>query len=337
MHTSMSIDAEVDRARQDIMRNHSATHLLHAVLRDQLGEHVFQKGSLVEAERLRFDFSHPEALTAEQWCAIEDQVNAMIRANDVVEQAVMSMQDAQASGAMALFGEKYDDNVRVITMGPGSKELCGGTHVERTGDIGLLIITSESATAAGVRRIEALTGSYAIAWLQAKRKTLKQLSHNLSVKESELVGKVSQLLMNQKDQQRQIQDMQRITMVQQAERFSQQATDISGVQVLAQAVTEIDRGVLRDFLDQLRSRFETYAIVIALVNEEKIHLVAGVSKDLTQTFKAGDLLLHVAKQVGGKGGGRPDFAQGGGDQPENLEAALGSVVPWVKQRCVDVC
>ena len=333
MHTSMTLEACVDEQREDIKLNHSATHLLHAALRDQLGEHVFQKGSLVEAERLRFDFSHPKALTAGEWQQVEDQVNAMIRANHVVEQAVMSMEDAQSAGAMALFGEKYDDDVRVITMGEGSKELCGGTHVERTGDIGLFVIISEAATASGIRRIEALTGRYALEWVQAKRTTTRHLSQELSVPELELVAKVSQVLMNQKQQQRTIHDLQRASLGQQVDALSAQAVSVSNVQVLSQVVCDIDRSALRDLLDQLRSRFSTYAIVLALVVEGKIHIVAGVSQDLTKTFKAGDLLKHVAQQVGGKGGGRPDFAQGGGDQPEHLNTALQSVMTWVEQQC----
>ncbi len=333
MHTAMTLEACVDEQREDIKLNHSATHLLHAALRDQLGEHVFQKGSLVEAERLRFDFSHPKALTAGEWQQVEDQVNAMIRANHVVEQAVMSMEDAQSAGAMALFGEKYDDDVRVITMGEGSKELCGGTHVERTGDIGLFVIISEAATASGIRRIEALTGRYALEWVQAKRTTTRHLSQELSVPELELVAKVSQVLMNQKQQQRTIHELQRASLGQQVDALSAQAVSVSNVQVLSQVVCDIDRSALRDLLDQLRSRFSTYAIVLALVVEGKIHIVAGVSQDLTKTFKAGDLLKHVAQQVGGKGGGRPDFAQGGGDQPEHLNTALQSVMTWVEQQC----
>lgn len=333
MHTAMTLEACVDEQREDIKLNHSATHLLHAALRDQLGEHVFQKGSLVEAERLRFDFSHPKALTAGEWQQVEDQVNAMIRANHVVEQTVMSMEDAQSAGAMALFGEKYDDDVRVITMGEGSKELCGGTHVERTGDIGLFVIISEAATASGIRRIEALTGHYALEWVQAKRTTMRHLSQELSVPELELVAKVSQVLMNQKQQQRTIHDLQRASLGQQVDALSAQAVSVSDVQVLSQVVCDIDRSALRDLLDQLRSRFSTYAIVLALVVDGKIHIVAGVSQDLTKTFKAGDLLKHVAQQVGGKGGGRPDFAQGGGDQPEHLNTALQSVMTWVEQQC----
>ncbi|HAG62342.1 MAG TPA: alanine--tRNA ligase [Coxiellaceae bacterium] len=333
MHTAMTLEACVDEQREDIKLNHSATHLLHAALRDQLGEHVFQKGSLVEVDRLRFDFSHPKALTAGEWQQVEDQVNAMIRANHVVEQSVMSMEDAQSAGAMALFGEKYDDDVRVITMGEGSKELCGGTHVERTGDIGLFVIISEAATASGVRRIEALTGRYALEWVQAKRRTMRHLSQELSVPELELVAKVSQVLMNQKQQQRTIHELQRASLGQQVDALSSQAVSLSNVQVLSQVVCDIDRSALRDLLDQFRSRFSTYAIVLALVVDGKIHIVAGVSQDLTKTFKAGDLLKHVAQQVGGKGGGRPDFAQGGGDQPEHLNTALQSVTTWVEQQC----
>ncbi len=336
MHTTMTLEAEVDEQRADIKLNHSATHLLHAALRDQLGEHVFQKGSLVDVDRLRFDFSHAKALTSGEWQAVEDQVNAMIRANHVVDQAVMSMDEAQSAGALALFGEKYDDEVRVITMGEGSKELCGGTHVERTGDIGLFVITSESATASGVRRIEALTGRYALEWVQAKRTTIKHVARELSVPELELVAKVSQVLLNQKHQQRTIQELQRASLGQQVDALCAQAVTVSGVQVLSHVVADIDRGALRDLLDQLRSRFSTYAIVLALVVEGKVQLVVGVSQNLTKTFKAGDLLTHVAKQVGGKGGGRPDFAQGGGDQPEHLNAALDSVAPWVEQHCLDV-
>ncbi len=333
LHTTMQVEAQVDEARHDIMLNHSATHLLHAALRDQLGDHVFQKGSLVEADRLRFDFSHPNALTIEQWQAIERQVNAMIRANHAVDRAVMSMDEAQAAGAMALFGEKYDDHVRVITMGPNSKELCGGTHVTRTGDIGLFVITSESATAAGVRRIEAMTGRHALAWMQTKRHNIKQLAQVLHAPEAELELKAQQLLQQQKHQQRQIQDLQRVGLTAQVDQLKQHAQQVAEIEVLALSVQDIDRGALRDLLDQVRSHFKTYAIVLALVDQGKIHLVAGVSKDLTARFKAGELLSHVAQQVGGKGGGRPDFAQGGGDQPEHLDTALSSVTQWITQRC----
>lgn len=330
-----AIDADVNASvRNATALNHSATHLLHAALRKVLGDHVTQKGSLVDAERLRFDFSHFEAVSQDELKAIETMVNEQIRSNSAVQTDVCDMDTAKSKGAMALFGEKYGDSVRVLSMGNDafSVELCGGTHVERTGDIGLFRISSESGIAAGVRRIEALTGAAAMASLDEQQQQLNEAARLLKSKPEELVNKLQSLL----DQQKQLEKDLKSTKAKLASAASgdqlSQALDIGGIKVLAVQLNDVDPKSLRDSVDQFKNKLGSSIIMAAVVEEQKISLVAGVSKDLTARFKAGDLMKHVATQVGGKGGGRPDMAQGGGDQPEKLDAALASVKSWVEEK-----
>jgi len=326
-----SVNAQVNsERRQAIIANHSATHLLHAALRKVLGEHVTQKGSQVQAERLRFDFSHPDAITPEQIKEIEYLVNQQIRLNHHVDTNIMTPDAAKASGAMALFGEKYGDEVRVLRMSDFSVELCGGTHVSNTGDIGLFKIISESGVAAGVRRIEAVTAEHALDWADKGESQLTAIASMLKGSREDLSERVSQLLEKNRSLEKELAQLKGKLASSQGSDLSSQATDVNGIKVLAANLEGADVKTLRDTLDQLKNKLGTSAIVLAAVNDTKISLVAGVSKDATDKVKAGDLVNAVASQVGGKGGGRPDMAQAGGDQPENLPAALKSVVEWVK-------
>jgi alanyl-tRNA synthetase len=316
--------------RQAIVANHSATHLLHAALRTVLGEHVTQKGSQVQAERLRFDFSHSEPITAEQLKDVEYLVNQHIRLNHHVDTNIMTPDEAKASGAMALFGEKYGDEVRVLSMSEFSVELCGGTHVSHTGDIGLFKIISESGVAAGVRRIEAVTAEHALDWADKGESQLAEIAAMLKGSRDDVSTRVSQLMDKNRSLEKELAQLKGKLASSQGSDLSSQAVDVNGIKVLATNLEGADVKTLRDTLDQLKNKLGTSAIVLATVNGDKISLVAGVSKDATSKIKAGDLVNSVATQVGGKGGGRPDMAQAGGDQPENLSAALKSVVDWVQ-------
>lgn len=326
--------AEIDVGRrQDTMRNHSATHLLHAALRKVLGEHVQQKGSLVNAERLRFDFSHASSLTAEELEQIERLVNEVVLRNEETQVQVMSLDDAQASGAMSLFGEKYDTEVRVLSVGGEfSKELCGGTHVQRAGDIGLFKIVSEAAIAAGVRRIEAITGHGSLNLVRSQEATLNSLSQQLKTDADNLPVRIEQLLAKNKDMEKEIAQIKAKMASSSGDSLIEQAEEIHGVQVLSQHLEGVDPKTLRDTVDQIKNKLGTAAVVLATVNGQKVSLVAGVSKDATDRIKAGDLVNYVAQQVGGKGGGRPDMAQAGGNQPENLDTALQGVANWLKSQ-----
>ncbi|PHQ79844.1 MAG: alanine--tRNA ligase [Coxiella sp. (in: Bacteria)] len=325
-----SVRAEVDALRQDIRLNHSATHLMHEALRKVLGKHVTQKGSLVDANRLRFDFAHPNAVTPEQIHEIEQLVNQQIRSNLAVTLEEKSLEDAKETGAMALFGEKYSDTVRVITMGDFSCEICGGTHVERTGDIGFFKIVNETASQAGVRRIEAVTGAAAIKWAEATESQLKMVSSVLRVKPEESGDKLEQLMQQIKTQKREISKLQQKLASGQSSSLTDQMKKVGDINVLAIQLPEVDRDALRNTMDQLKSKLDKAAIVLATVKDNKIILIAGVTKNCTDKVNAGKLLNHVAKQVGGKGGGRPDLAQGGGDDVTKLAAALDSVVAFVE-------
>lgn len=316
--------------RQAIIANHSATHLLHAALRKVLGDHVTQKGSQVQAERLRFDFSQPEPITADQIKEIEYLVNQHIRLNHNVDTNLMTPEEAKASGAMALFGEKYGDEVRVLRMSEFSVELCGGVHVTNTGDIGLFKIISESGVAAGVRRIEAVTAEYALDWADKGESQLAEIAAMLKGNRDDVSSRVSQLMDKNRSLEKELAQLKGKLASSQGSDLSSQAVDVNGIKVLAANLEGADVKTLRDTLDQLKNKLGTSAIVLAAVNGDKISLVAGVSKDATNKVKAGDLVNSVASQVGGKGGGRPDMAQAGGDQPENLPAALKSVVDWVQ-------
>ncbi|MBE0509918.1 MAG: alanine--tRNA ligase [Chromatiales bacterium] len=324
-----SVQAEVDaQLRADTAIHHSATHLLHAALRQVLGEHVQQKGSLVSAERLRFDFAHFEAVSPEQLKQIEQMVNAQIRANLPVQTELMGIDAAKARGAMALFGEKYGDEVRVLSMGDFSIELCGGTHVGRTGDIGLCKISSEAGTAAGVRRIEAVCGQRALAWIDEQGARLGQIASSLRCARDEVANKVEQLIERSRKLEKELEQLKGKLASAQGSDLAAEALEIGGIKVLAARMDGADPKGLRDIVDQLKNKLGTAAVLIAAVEGDKISLVAGVSKDATDRIKAGELLKHVAEQVGGKGGGRPDMAQGGGNLPQHLDAALASVKDW---------
>jgi alanyl-tRNA synthetase len=325
--------AAIDAAnREAIKKNHSATHLLHAALREILGEHVTQKGSLVEAPRLRFDFSHFEAVTAQQLAEIERRVNEEIRANHPLATELMELEEAKASGAMALFGEKYDEKVRVVTMGPFSVELCGGTHVTRTGDIGLFKITSEAGIASGVRRIEAVTGAQAMDVVQAQQATLSSLSALLKTDSQNVVERVTALQNQTKELEKALNSAKQKLASQQGADMLSSAVEINGVKVLVANLEGVEAKSLRSMMDDIKNRIGEGIVVLGVAGDAKVNLIAGVTKNLTSKVKAGELVNFVASQVGGKGGGRPDMAQAGGDKPESLPAALDSVNAWLQDK-----
>jgi alanyl-tRNA synthetase len=328
-----AVEAHVDAStREATARNHSATHLLHAALRQILGEHVTQKGSLVDSERLRFDFSHSEGLTAEQLTEIEILVNEQIRANLPVETRVMDFDAARKAGAMALFGEKYGDEVRVLSMGDFSIELCGGTHVGRTGDIGLLRIVSEGGIASGVRRIEAVTGERALQRVHDDDRRLHQIAALLKGSRDDVVDRVQQVLERNRQLEKEVNQLKGKLASNAGSDMASQAVDINGVKVLAARLDGGDAKALRDTVDQLKQKLGTAAVVLATVNGDKVNLAAGVTRDAIGRLKAGDLVNHVAVQVGGKGGGRPDMAMAGGNDPAALDGALASVKEWVRSK-----
>jgi len=318
--------------RRQIAFNHSATHLLHAALRKLLGEHVTQKGSLVDADRLRFDFSHFAPVSPDELNAIEDLVNEKIRANYAVDTQLMKQDEAMAAGAMALFGEKYGDVVRVLSMGDFSVELCGGTHVSRTGDIGLFKITSETGVAAGVRRIEAVSGPGALQWVRNNENNIHQLASLVKGSQDTLTEKVKQLLDKNRQLEKEVEQLKGKLASSQGSDLLSQAEEVDGIKVLAARLDGVDPKSLRDTMDQLKNKLGSAAIVLAAVNGEKINLVAGVTSDQTNRIKAGNLVNAVAQQVGGKGGGRPDMAMAGGNNPAALDGALNSVSHWVREQ-----
>ncbi|MDE2220931.1 MAG: alanine--tRNA ligase, partial [Gammaproteobacteria bacterium] len=329
-----AVKARVDAARRAAIRlNHSATHLLHAALREVLGRHVTQKGSLVAPDRLRFDFSHFQAVSPHELARIERLVNAEIRANDAARVRLMDYDQAVAAGAMALFGEKYDREVRVLNFGDFSTELCGGTHVARTGDIGLFRILAESGVAAGVRRIEAVTGEGALDAVARSEAVLRDVAGLVRGTRDELADKVREALERIRTQEREIRTLKDKLASGQGTDLAAGAVDVAGTKVIAARVEGADGGSLRNAVDQLKSRLGSAIIVLAAVESPtKVTLVAGVTADRTAKIKAGELVGAVAAQVGGKGGGRPDFAQAGGSNPAALEAALASVLPQVRAR-----
>ena len=310
--------------------NHSATHLMHAALRSVLGEHVTQKGSAVDDSRTRFDFSHNQPVGAEELRKIERLVNQEIRRNHDVETRLMKHDQAVKAGAMALFGEKYGDEVRVVGMGDFSTELCGGTHVRHTGDIGLFRIVSESGVAAGVRRIEAVTGEMALDLTQAQQKQLDEIAEKLHAQPQEIDTKLVQVMDNVRALEKELAKLKSKMASSQGDDLANQAADINGAKVLAAVLEGADAKTLRETLDKLKDKLKSAAIVLATVEGSKISLIAGVTPDLTAKVKAGELVNFVALQVGGKGGGRPDMAQAGGTQPEHLPQALAGVAEWVK-------
>mgnify|MGYP003632591256 FL=1 len=327
------LTAQVDKKlRHRTQLNHSVTHLLHAALRQVLGSHVSQKGSLVNPERLRFDFAHFEAVKPSELKAVEDLVNTQIRRNHELCTAEMAIDEAKEKGAMALFGEKYDDQVRVVTMGDFSIELCGGTHVGRTGDIGLFKITSENGIAAGVRRIEAVTGIAAMAYIAEQQAMLDEAAQLLKSDSASVVVKLKAQLDKVKQLEKDLSQLKDKLAAAASADMAGDAVEINGVKLLVKQLDGIDPGSLRGLQDELKQKLKSAIIVLGTAKDGKVNLIAGVSNDLTKKVKAGELVAMVAQHVGGKGGGRPDMAQAGGTQPENLAAALALVEPWVNER-----
>lgn len=327
------VEAKVDKKlRHRTQLNHSVTHLLHAALRQVLGTHVSQKGSLVDPERLRFDFSHFEGVKAAELKEVEELVNTQIRRNHELKTAEMGIDEAKEKGAMALFGEKYDSQVRVVTMGDFSIELCGGTHVGRTGDIGLFKITSEAGIAAGVRRIEAVTGAAAMAYVAQQQAELEEAAALLKGDANSVVAKLKAQLDKMKQLEKEMAQLKDKLAAAASADLVSDAVVINGVNVLIKKLDGVEASSLRGLQDELKQKLKSAIIVLGTAQEGKVNLIAGVSNDLIGKVKAGELVAMVAAQVGGKGGGRPDMAQAGGSQPENLDAALAQVLPWITER-----
>ncbi|MBT8566109.1 alanine--tRNA ligase [Polynucleobacter paneuropaeus] len=327
-----TLNAIVDtKLRLETMRNHSATHILHKALREVLGDHVQQKGSLVDATKTRFDFTHNAPISAAEIRRIEDIVNAEILANAATSAKVMSLDDAQKTGAMMLFGEKYGEEVRVLEIG-SSKELCGGTHVQRTGDIGSLKIVSESGVAAGIRRVEAVTGSNALHFLQGLEDRVNEAAAILKTHPGDLVNRVTQLQDSLRQAERELEKVNSKFAASQGDELASQAIDVNGIKVLAARLDGADAQVLRETMDALKAKLKTAAIVLASVQGDKVSLIAGVTADTIAKVKAGDLVNFVALQVGGKGGGKPEMAMAGGTNPAALPAALAGVKDWVASK-----
>ncbi|MFG0739531.1 alanine--tRNA ligase [Proteus terrae] len=325
------INATIDIARRDAIRlNHSATHLLHAALRQVLGTHVTQKGSLVNDKYLRFDFSHFEAVRPEQLRQIEDIVNAQIRLNSPVVTELMDLEDAKEKGAMALFGEKYDERVRVLTMGDFSTELCGGTHASRTGDIGLFRIVSESGTAAGIRRIEAITGIAAIESIHEQSDLISLVAQVLKSDGTNLVERIKTVQEKHRLLEKELQQLKDQQAAQESSSLGSQAKNVKGIKLLVRELNGVEPKMLRTMVDDLKNQLGSAIIVLSTISDGKVSLIVGVTKDLTAKVKAGELISFVAQQIGGKGGGRPDMAQAGGTDVEALPAALASVDEWVE-------
>ena len=324
-----SVTAQVNQARRyAIMRNHSATHLMHKALREVLGEHVQQKGSLVDADKTRFDFAHPAPLSSDAIARVENIVNAEILSNTTTQARIMDMKSAQHAGAVMLFGEKYGDRVRVLDIG-SSRELCGGTHVARTGDIGLLRIVTETGVAAGVRRVEAVTGEGALRYTQAQSALLATSAASLNTAPQELPTKLAQMLAQQKNLEKDLARLNAKLASSASNDLLQQAVAVGNIQVLAAQLANSNVNTLREMIDRLRDKLGRAVVVLACVNDGKVSLAAGVTADLTAKIKAGELVNFVAQQLGGKGGGRADFAMAGGTDVAGLAAALGSVREWV--------
>jgi len=326
------LNAKVNAERRArTIRHHSATHLMHKALREVLGAHVQQKGSLVDADKTRFDFTHTAPMTSEQIAQVEQLVNAEILANAATSAKVMSLDDAQKTGAMMLFGEKYGESVRVLEIG-SSKELCGGTHVQRTGDIGIFKILSESGVAAGIRRVEAITGDRALTYLQKLDAQINQLAASLKATPSDLAQRITQLQDHARSLEKELERLGSKLAASQGDELMSQAVEVNGVKILAALLEGADAKVLRETLDQLKNKLKSAAIVLASVQDGKVQLAAGVTADTIAKVKAGDLVNHVAQQVGGKGGGKPDMAMAGGTDPKGLTVALKSVQAWVSER-----
>ena len=334
LHIGDKITATVDEQRRlKIKANHSATHLLHAALRNVLGVHVQQKGSVVDDQRLRFDFAHGAPLTEAEIFAVEKLVNEKIQLNLSAEIKIMSTKEAMETGAMALFGEKYGEKVRVLTMGKDfSVELCGGTHTGRTGDIGFFKIISESGIAAGVRRIEAITGMTAVSWVQTQEQFIQTLATLMKTAPAELESRLQQINAKVKTLEKQNAKLQADLSGGGAKDLLKDARDIKGVKVIAAELPAGDAKSLREAVDRFKQKLGSAVVVLACIEDNKVSVVAGVTKDYTERVNAGELVNSVAAQIGGKGGGRADMAQAGGDQPEHLTTALNSVYKWVESK-----
>ncbi|MEO9945521.1 alanine--tRNA ligase [Paraglaciecola sp.] len=327
------VEAKFDvENRQSTKINHSATHLMHEALKRVLGDHVNQKGSLVTAERLRFDFSHFEAVTADEIKLVEKLVNEQIRANHSLETKLMNLDDAKAAGAMALFGEKYEEDVRVVSMGDFSLELCGGTHVSQTGDIGLFKIVSESGIASGVRRIEAVTAEHALQLTQDYSEQLIEIANLIKSEPNAICGRIQQLIEHNKATEKELDKLKQQLASNAGADLLSQVYEVNGVKVLSANLKGVEPKVLRTMVDDFKNQLGSVVVVLGLGQDNKVSLIAGVTKDLVSKVKAGELVNYIAQQVGGKGGGRPDMAQAGGNQPDNLEAALASVKPWLETK-----
>ena len=327
-----SLNAKVNSERRArTIRHHSVTHLMHKALREVLGAHVQQKGSLVDPDKTRFDFTHTAPMTAEQIAQVEQLVNAEILANAATSAKVMSLDDAQKTGAMMLFGEKYGETVRVLEIG-SSKELCGGTHVERTGDIGIFKILAESGVAAGIRRVEAIAGDRALTYLQKLDAQVNQLAVSLKATPNDLAQRITQLQEHARSLEKELERLGSKLAASQGDELLSKAVEVKGIRILAAQLEGADAKVLRETLDQLKNKLKSAAIVLASVQDGKVQLAAGVTSDAIAKVKAGDLVNHVAQQVGGKGGGKPDMAMAGGTDPKGLPAALNSVQAWVSER-----
>ncbi|MFT5562000.1 MAG: alanyl-tRNA synthetase, partial [Litorivivens sp.] len=326
------VNAEVDRKVRDATRlNHSATHLLHAALKIVLGEHVNQRGSLVDADRLRFDFSHFEPVTKSELRTIERLVNEQVRLNSPIQTEIMALEDARAKGAMALFGEKYSADVRVLTMGDGfSIELCGGTHASRTGDIGLMRITNETGTASGVRRIEALTGGKAVEQIESVDDMLDESMGLVRADRTNLIEKVAALVAQNKKLEKDVSSLNMKLASGGGKDLADEAITIEGVKAVIHLLEGGDPKALPDAMDRVKNKLQSGVVILAAVSEGKVALIAGVTKDLTDRINAGKLVNHVAVQIGGKGGGRPDMARAGGTDVDALPAALDSVAGYLK-------
>lgn len=336
LSTGVTVSAKVNPVnRTNTANNHSATHLLHAALRKVLGTHVTQKGSLVDPNRLRFDFSHNVPMSADEIRETERLVNEQIRNNWVVEAASMKYDDAIKRGAMALFGEKYTDVVRVIGMGEFSTELCGGTHVPQVGQIGLFKIVAEAGVAAGIRRIEAVTGKGALDYIQQREAQLLEIAQTLKTNPQEVTQKIAQIIDNVRQTEKELMRLKTQLANTQGSDLLAQIQEIEGIQVLAAKLENADSKILRDMLDHLKDKLKSCVVVLGTTTtDDKVALIAGVTNDLTHKIKAGELVNFVAQQVGGKGGGRPDMAQAGGTQPNQLATALSSVNNWVKENVI---
>jgi alanyl-tRNA synthetase len=326
------VDAQVDvQVRAATVRNHSATHLMHKALREVLGDHVQQKGSLVNAERTRFDFAHNAPVTDAQIREIEAKVNAEILANAAAQARVMDIESAQKTGAMMLFGEKYGETVRVLDIG-SSRELCGGTHVKATGDIGLFKVVAEGGVAAGVRRIEAVTGANALAYLQSLEDAVTQAAGALKAPPTELNARLAQVLEQVKTLEKEVSALKGKVAAAQSDELLTQALDVKGTKLLVAKLEGADAKTLRDTMDKLKDKMKSAVIVLAAADGEKVNIAAGVTADNTAKVKAGELANFVAQQVGGKGGGKPDMAMAGGTDAAALPQALASVQAWVTER-----